>query len=241
MFSGARSRIAGEEVKFREFDCFADMQREARVMLEDYICMHCAAQCAVMFAGGRTPKGVYNALTDEGVKADKSLHVLMSDERYVPVESPDSNYGMARRMIHGVGVGEDNIMRVHTELPLQEAADGYDRELKNYIESGGSIELGILGLGVDGHTASLFSMEDLKAGTGRYAIAVRRSDGAERVTVTPLLLSKVQRLVFLAAGEEKKEIVERMRKKPRGVIAVRAVEKAVRVELWYSQQSAPDV
>ena len=142
-------------------------------------------------------------------------------------------------MVHALGVDESRVMRVHTELPLDEAADRYDEALSRYVEKGGRITLGLLGLGADGHVASLFDKQDLRRGTDRYAIAVPLKNGPDRVSVTRNLLLKVESLVFLVAGREKADVVEKILNEPGSTVTGQAVRGISQTELWYSRES-PD-
>jgi 6-phosphogluconolactonase/glucosamine-6-phosphate isomerase/deaminase len=95
--------------------------------------------------------------------------------------------------------------------------------------------LGILGLGADGHLASLFRPEDLRRGGGRYAIAVPRDPGPDRVSVTRELLLLIERLVFLVVGAEKAEVVKRAEHDDPRLTAIQGVRGAKSVELWFSE------
>jgi 6-phosphogluconolactonase/glucosamine-6-phosphate isomerase/deaminase len=137
-------------------------------------------------------------------------------------------------MIHALGIPDAHVLRVHTELPLEEAADRYDTALRHYLHKGGRIKLGLLGLGADGHTASLFSSQDVFLGQGRFAVAVKRPDGMGGVSVTRDLLLKAEQIVFLAFGAEKGEVVHKLVKNPGSLPAGMAVEDIRNVEVWYA-------
>ena len=107
----------------------------------------------------------------------------------VPVISPENNFGNARPMISAIGVSEQRVLRVRTELTLADAAHRYDQDIAAFLKKGGKVTLGLLGLGADGHTASIFSKEDVEAGRGHYAIAATRQGEPSRVTVTADFLS----------------------------------------------------
>jgi 6-phosphogluconolactonase len=221
-------------MKLVKFNTLSEMQREATALLTEHFGLACPEPHAVMLTGGRTPLGVYRALERSPVAAGDSLHLLISDERHVPENSFDSNYAKMHAMVRALGLDDSRVMRVRTELPLEAAADRYHQELATYLENGGRITLGILGVGADGHVASLFDEQDLRRGAGRYAIAVARESGPNRVSVTRDLLLKVESLVFLAAGREKAGIVETILADPGSVVAGRAVRGISQIELWYS-------
>lgn len=217
-----------------EFNNISEMQREAVVLLTEHFGFSCPEPHAVMLTGGRTPLGVYRALERSPVAVDDSLHLLISDERHVPSDSPDNNYAKMQAMVRALGLDDSRVMRVRTELPLETAANRYHEELGAFLDSGGRITLGILGLGADGHVASLFDEQDLRRGAGKYAIAVPRKVAPDRVSVTRDLLLKVESLVLLVAGREKAGIVETIWGNPASVIAGQATWGIFQTELWYA-------
>ena len=226
-------------MKLIKSDRFGQMEQEAVDLLREHFRDHCEQPHAVMLTGGRTPLGVYRILETSLEPIDASLHLLISDERHVPLESPQSNYGNLCFMVHALGVDKSRVMRVHPELPLDEAANRYNEALSRYIMKGGRITLGLLGLGADGHVASLFDKQDLKRGADRYAIAVPLKNGPDRVSVTRNLLLQVESLVFLVAGREKSDILEKILNDPGSTVAGQAVRGITQTELWYSRES-PD-
>ena len=221
-------------MKIVTFENIESFNAAAAGLIEEHFVAVADGPHAVMLTGGNTPTGVYDRLAREPVRADSDLWILQSDERHVPLDSVENNYAKTMAMLAAVGVDDARVMRVHTELGLREAADRYDRELASFFVAGGRITLGILGLGADGHAASLFSSEDVEMGEGRYAIAVPREGGPDRVSVTRDLLRRVERLVFIVAGKEKEEIVHAVAERREGITALRAVEGCGNVELWFS-------
>jgi 6-phosphogluconolactonase len=187
---------------------------------------------AVMLSGGNTPLPAYRALAHQPLRHDDRLHVLFSDERYVPADSPASNYLQCKPLLDVLALPEEALLRVHTGLPLDEATARYERELTTLLSSGVRIGLGLLGLGPDGHTASLFSAQDLERARGRYALSVQRPDGMAAVSVTPDLLATVREPVFVVAGADKAAAVHALTQQDRNLVAWRAVQGCADVELW---------
>ena len=177
----------------------------------------------------------YRALASGPLPHDVGLHMLFTDERYVPVDSEASNYHQARPLLDALALGPQRLLRVHTELPLERAADEYERALGELLSSGAPIGLGLLGLGADGHTASLFREADLARARGHLAIAVQRPDGMAAVSVTPELLSRVREPVFVAAGPDKRAAIESLKAGDLALTAWRAVQGCARVELWMNE------
>lgn len=191
---------------------------------------------AVMLSGGTTPLAAYRKLAQRPLRHDDRLHVLFSDERYVPADSPASNYFQSRPLLDVLALPEESLLRVHTQLPLEQAAADYESQLAALLSSGVHIGLGLLGLGADGHTASLFSLQDIERGRGRYAIPVQRPDGMAAVSVTPELLATVKELLFVVAGPGKREAVRALRQQDISLPACRAVQACAEVELWVAPE-----
>jgi 6-phosphogluconolactonase len=163
---------------------------------------------AVALAGGSTPEATYEVLArDHAGDVDwPSVHVFFGDERTVPPEHEDSNYRMAREsLLDLVPVG--SVHRMRGELPPDEAAASYEEELKEFF--GGTppvLDLVMLGIGEDGHTASLFPETPALEVTDRLVVAnpVPKLD-TTRLTLTAPVLSAARAVNFLVAGEGKAE------------------------------------
>lgn len=187
---------------------------------------------AVLLSGGRTPLPIYAALAQAPVAVAKSAHVSFSDERHVPVDSPESNFGAAAPMLDALQLAPHQVLRVPTEKSLEEAAHAYDATLRQFVDAGGKFTLALLGIGADGHTCSLFTEEDLARAAGHLAISVERPSPPHRISVTPELLSTVARVIFLVSGPDKEEIVQRLLKTPEQTVAGRAVAHCPSIEIW---------
>ena len=187
---------------------------------------------AIMLSGGTTPLPAYRALARAPLPHDERLHILFCDDRYVPSDSDASNYHQTRALLDAVALPAASVVRVRTELPLEEAAGDYERQLATLLNAGVRIGLGLLGLGADGHTASLFGAVDLERSRGHWAIAVHRPDGMSAVSVTPDFLSRVEEPVFVVAGSGKHDAVQALVAQDAKSTAWRAVQGCARVELW---------
>ena len=190
---------------------------------------------AIMLSGGTTPLPAYRALASGPLPHDERLHILFTDERYVPIDSEASNYHQTRPLLEALALGPQRLLRVRTELPLEQAAAEYERALGELLGSGVRIGLGLLGLGADGHTASLFGEADLERARGRLAIAVHRPDGMSAVSVTPELIARVSEPVFIVAGPDKRTAIDALVAGDLELTAWRAVQGCERVELWMNE------
>ncbi len=217
---------------YREFAKRAELEAAALALLKEAFCTPSPAPRALMLTGGSTPFGVYAALAATGGRASDGVHVFLSDDRHVPLESAESNYGRLCPTLDALGVQER--LFIDPSVPVAVAAERYDRALGELLDGGVAFPLGILGLGADGHVASLFSAAHLKDADGHRAIAVRRPDGMNGISVTPPILCAARRLVFWVAGPEKRQAVEALRLKPSSIPAGLALAAAPSVELWYT-------
>ncbi len=150
----------------------------------------------------------------------KHVHVFFGDERAVPPDSPESNYRMAREsLLDRVPIEKANIHRIEAEAGIDEAAEKYDQLLcsigKQHSLLLPKLDLILLGLGPDGHTASLFPDTPALEETASLAAAVRLplesagyKDAPERVTVTFPLINASRSVIFLVSGKDKAEPLE---------------------------------
>lgn len=214
----------------RSFESAQALTQEMADLLEEHL--RGTGPVAVMLAGGKTPLPIYAELIRRGVKASDAVRILYSDERYVPVDSPDSNYGTTCPLLASLAIPDSRVFRVHPELPWSASAVRYHGDLRRFMNGTGRITLGLLGLGADGHTASLFTPEDVARGGNLYAVAVPRESKPDRISATPELLRRVERLVILATGPEKRGIVTRLVQEPDQVVAGLALREAPQVEIW---------
>jgi 6-phosphogluconolactonase len=165
---------------------------------------------AVALAGGSTPKGTYEALArDYADKLDWSkVHVFFGDERIVHPDHEDSNYRMVRETLLS-RITVSGVPRMRCELPPSEAAAAYEQELREFFETSEeppSFDLIVLGLGEDGHTASLFPETSALDVTDRWVVAnpVLKLE-TTRLTLTIPVLNAAKAVTFLVAGENKAE------------------------------------
>lgn len=175
---------------------------------------------ALALSGGSTPCILYQLLAGE--YRDQipwpEVHLFWGDERCVPPEHRDSNFGMARQtLIAKVPVPPENIHRIPVEIkPYERAAKAYEQVLREFfgppVTEGlaPSFDLVLLGVGEDGHTASLFSGSPVLQEQERWVAAVQAPptvSPAWRVTLTLPIINRAARAFFLISGEEKRAVV----------------------------------
>ena len=157
---------------------------------------------AVALSGGSTPKPAYRRAAE--LEPDWSrVEIFLADDRCVPPEDERSNFRLVRESLGGVGA---RIHRIQGELPPEEAAARYDEVVR-----GRALDLALLGIGADGHTASLFP--NAPALDERERAAVAAEPGMEpfvpRVTLTLPILNAAGLAVFLVTGAEKRAAAAR--------------------------------
>ena len=162
--------------------------------------------------GGGTPRPVYEALVNEVIEWE-NLEITFSDERCVPPDHDDSNYKMAAdALLSKVPIKENNMIRIKGELDPVESASLCEDELRK--RSGGSIyvhDLLLLGMGEDGHTASLFPGTNALNESERWVVDNYIPDkDVNRVTFSYPLINASRKILVLATGEKKKKLVNDM-------------------------------
>ena len=175
---------------------------------------------AVCLSGGSTPRRLYECLAEPALAArfpwDRS-HWFWGDERFVPHDHPDSNYRMAREaLLSRVPIPENQIHPVPTSgVSPDEAATAYEATLRAFYGAA-SLDPGrplfgvtLLGIGDDGHTASLFPGQPALRETRRWAVPVIGAKSEARITLTYPALDSSRDVAFLATGEGKREPVAR--------------------------------
>lgn len=177
----------------------------------------------VALSGGSTPLSLYALLASEpfSERVDWSrTHFFWGDERVVPPDHPDSNFYRARQaLFENVPVPEPNIFRIPAELRPEQAAELYEEVLLRYfsnveeeeIRERARFDLALLGMGDDGHTASLFPGTPAIHEETRW-VAAQWVDklAAWRITLTPAILNRAAQVLFLVAGEGKSYTLQRV-------------------------------
>jgi 6-phosphogluconolactonase len=206
-----------------EVRVFADRAILNRAAADEFIRVARAAieargRFTVALSGGSTPKPIYALLAeDERAAANKlpwdAIHVFFSDERHIPADHPDSNLRMANEtLLSHLPIPPENVHRVATELDPAAAAADYQRQLRSvFLPTPGEVpgfDLIMLGLGNDGHTASLFPGS--AALTERTAwVSANRAEKlqSDRITFTFPLLNAAAEILFVATGADKAEML----------------------------------
>jgi 6-phosphogluconolactonase len=173
-------------------------------------------KCFVALSGGETPRQIYRRLAMDPLKSRvkwKQVNLFFSDERCVPPTAPESNYGMAEEsLISSIDIPRGNIHRMKGEIDPTEAAREYQQEIRSAF--GGQpvrFDLVILGIGVDGHTASIFPGSPVVEEEHALVCPASAPDQKlHRLTLTFSCINSARKIIFLAAGKKKAQIVQRV-------------------------------
>jgi 6-phosphogluconolactonase len=193
-------------------------------------------RCSLALSGGTTPGPVYEELGDSDLAARiewEQLEIFFADERAVPVDHPDSNYKLVK----------DTLLKSHPEalgLAYRMPADASDRDqaAKRYGRRlPDPIDVLVLGMGADGHTASLFpGSAALDESEARVVAVTAPKPPPQRMTITPAVIGRSRSIVMLVRGAEKAPMVARALS---GVVDPKAVPaQLARRAVWVLDQAA---
>jgi len=185
----------------------------------------------VALSGGNTPRPLYETLAKPPLATKmpwRDIHLFWGDERCVSSDHPESNFGMASRaLISKVPIPSQNVHRVPAEIkPPEDAAEAYEKILReffgSFVKKGTrsnasrgavsipSFDLILLGVGKDGHTASLFPGDQALAERERWVAVVRAPYGSPpvpRITLTLPVINRAECVLFMVSGSGKREVI----------------------------------
>jgi 6-phosphogluconolactonase len=167
-------------------------------------------QFSVALAGGKTPRGVFELLATDQYQNRlewSRVHLFFTDERCVPPTHPDSNYAMVfKALISKVRIPAQNVFRMVGEGDPDESARNYEAKLRGFFgpDAWPRFDLVLLGLGADGHTASLFPGSEALTETRRWVVATQSEHlGHRRITLTAPAINQAAHVLFLVTGKAK--------------------------------------
>lgn len=200
---------------------------------------------SVALSGGNTPRAVYSLLASEHKQLPwNRVHIFFGDERHVPPDNPDSNFRMASEsLLSKVPIPEKNIHRIHAELEAEAAAAEYEQQLSSFFQLTNQdwprFDLIFLGIGDDGHTASLFPGSHALSETSRRVTAnwVEKFK-TFRITLTLPVLNHAAEVVFLVSGAGKAQILSQVLRPGARKFPAQNVQPANGRLLWLVDQDA---
>ena len=237
------------------FESLTQLSHAAAGFLSEEIqlCVREKNICSLVLTGGRTPVLLYEFLArppfSDLIPWEK-VHIFWGDERWVPATAPDSNFNMAEAaLLSRVAIPAENIHRIPTELDSPAAAaDAYEKTIHNFYTAFSAttpsnglpgFDLVLLGMGQDGHIASLFPNDPLLSEQDRLVAAVDTPKGSPpvpRITLTLPSINKTSCVFFLTTGSEKQKILDAI-EKDKEKASLRYPAALIRPEgrwLWFS-------
>jgi 6-phosphogluconolactonase len=205
---------------------------------------------SVCLSGGSTPRRMYERLATPAIASRfpwPRVHWFWGDERFVPPDDPASNYRMAREaLLARVPVPGGNVHPIPTQgVSPERAAEAYETTLKRYHGTGilgpdrPLFDVTLLGIGDNGHTASLFPGQPALRETQRWAVATIGVDSEPRITLTYPALDSSRDVAFLATGAGKRDMVGRARAGDRKIPAG-LVRPIGRVHWFLDRAASPE-
>jgi 6-phosphogluconolactonase len=203
-----------------------------------------------LLSGGSTPVGVYQALASDqfrGLVDWKEVHFFWGDERCVPPDNESSNYKKAFEvLLSNIPADSQKTHRIKGELDPKDAAEDYRHLLANLAPAGMSwpiFDVALMGLGEDGHTASLFPGSinpDENTSPVIPVTANYQNRPAHRVTLTPLAFNTSRNVIFLAAGESKAVALQKALSDDEDLenIPIHRIRPAAGIIIWHIDSSA---
>lgn len=169
----------------------------------------------VALSGGKTPVSLYKKLSQKKTLPWDKTHIFIVDERFVPYENEENNFHMINNtLLAHVSIPEENVHAIATdEDTSQAAAEKYEMDLLSFFKNNteaSRFDLILLGIGKDGHTASLFPGTPAVKEEKRLAVAAAPLDKTkdERITITLPVINNAENVMFLVTGSSKAKIVK---------------------------------
>lgn len=201
----------------------------------------------IALSGGNTPKLLFSVLTEKYTRSVNwsKVHFFWGDERCVPPDDPESNYGVAwQTFLSKIEIPERNIHRIRGENDPSGEALRYSEEISAFNHSENSFpvfDLIILGMGDDGHTASIFPGGMGLLNSDKICeVAAHPATGQKRVTITGKVINNSELVIFLVTGENKAHIIDSIFKKRADSETFPAsfIIPSYGKEIWYLDQQA---
>jgi 6-phosphogluconolactonase len=191
----------------------------------------------LLLAGGTTPVKTYEHIARMAEPADyRGVHIFFGDERAVPPDHVESNYGMVRRAwLEPARFPPERVHRILGEIEADRAARLAEEDLRGVTGEPAEPDLALLGLGTDGHTASLFPGSGALGETLRLYVPAR---SGRRITATFPLLNATDQVIFLVSGKGKAEAVREALQGPPGAVPASLVQPRGGAALWMLDRDA---
>ncbi len=230
---------------------FPDAEAEALALAEDFFdsarAVDPSKRMSVAFSGGHTPQLFLQKLVEN--YADKiawhRVHIFWVDERCVPPDHVESNYGMVRHgLLRMITIPETNVHRIRGEEDPEKEAWRYHETIAHHVkmdEGWPVFDWMLLGVGNDGHTASLFTVAEALQPIDRFCVTTRQPQtGQRRITLTLPVINHSKKINVLVSGSSKAEIMAKLfaNEKTRALFPAGLVHPVDGQLIWYLDRQA---
>jgi 6-phosphogluconolactonase len=220
----------------------------ARMLVEQFeIVMTQSKRFSLVLSGGATPNRTYEVLCEDPYRKQidwSKVHVFWGDERCVPSTDSMSNYGLAKRILLAkVPIPNQQIHPILNTLKPHSAAADYEATLRSYFgNSAAQFDFVFLGLGKDGHTASLFPNSSALNESSRWVTHLQNpTEDFARITLTPQIINQAKKVVFLVIGNDKADILKKVLQdtEPQNLLPARLIRPVNGKLVWLSAPQKP--
>jgi len=199
-------------------DVFKDKTKLANAFCEELVRLsERKDKFFLALSGGSTPKIIFQILANDYKSKINwnNIHLFWGDERCVPPDDEESNFGMTKKyLLDFIAIPEKNIHRIKGENNPEVEADRYSKEITKYVtlrRGLPSFDIVMLGIGEDGHTASIFPNQIQLLNSEKFCdVAVHPSSGQKRVTLTGRVINNAEEVIFLVTGKNKAQIIKKI-------------------------------
>ena len=211
-------------------------------------CIHENGRFVVALSGGSTPKKLYELLASPVFTRNipwRRVFLFWSDERFVPHSNAESNYRMVKEsLLERIDIPAKNVFPVPVNGPPEKAALQYETRIQNFFKgSSPTFDFLLLGVGGEGHTASLFPGSELLNERRRWVKEVWvPQKQTHRITFTLPIINKARQILFLVSGREKATVISKVlsKKVTRDLLPVQKVKPAKGNTMWMLDEEAAD-
>ncbi len=198
----------------------------------------------IALSGGNTPSRLFEMLALPVYQKQldwKNMFVFWSDERMVPHDAGENNSHQARlRLLDHVTIPAENIFTVQVQMSPDKAAQHYEKMLRAFFKTGIPVfDLVLLGMGEDGHTASLFPGNNLDFQEQWVVAVTKPGEDIQRISFTPLLINQARNVMILVTGEQKANMLKKVQEgKNKISYPIQLVQSKKNNIMWYIDSAA---
>jgi len=186
----------------------------------------------VTICGGSTPAPIYQKIAQMNLTKNPNLYILQSDERYVPNNSPQSNYKIQKQMVKSLITNPKQFIHPDCSLPINASVNKFATQIKQTIANKTTLSFALLGMGNDGHFASIFNQFQLQNAKNKIAISTIGADKLTRITISQDIIIQTKTIRFLINQTNKQQIVNQLSHTPQNILTWNALKNHPDLQFW---------